>query len=198
MSESEIPRYAAVTEDNYVAICKALGIDMDVDGKEILAQVLADKQARSEALVHIGMLNNQLALTGCINPNYASLAGILMRALDQASAGKGKERHSYGEPFEQQKICQINRWLQSPDGDLYQAVKKIIEAKRLPHDRGVAELLGAINYVAAAIIIMDELNASAAKALTETPIKPVVGTAVAVEVHPSRRVTGATGPTGPT
>ena len=152
----------SISEENHVDICKALGIQMDISGEEILAQVRADKRSYAELVAHATDLQQRLDLVGAVNPNYESLAKVLMRALDQASAGKGKERHSYGEPFEEQKICQINRWLGSPDGDLYQAIKKIVESKRLPHARAVSELLGAINYVAAGIIIMEEQAEKAA------------------------------------
>lgn len=89
-------------------------------------------------------------------PGYNSLFDVLIDALDQAAEGKGKERHVSGdEPFEQQPICEITRrtGLGFPTG---QAVKKIYEALRMPPDRAVAELLGAINYIAAAVIVRRE------------------------------------------
>ena len=87
---------------------------------------------------------------------YFELERILKLALEQASGGKGKERHSSGEDFEKQKICEISRRLGSNDYNLGQAVKKIYESKRLPKERAIAELLGAINYIAAGIIILEE------------------------------------------
>jgi hypothetical protein len=86
---------------------------------------------------------------------YASLEYVLRRAVEQASKGKGAERHSFGEPFEQQKICQIARWV-GVGSALGQAIKKTVEAERLPRDAAVRELLGAINYLAAAVIIIEE------------------------------------------
>jgi hypothetical protein len=96
---------------------------------------------------------------------YESLINIFDEAYLQASNGKGKERHASGEPFDKQVICEIARRL-GPDplsqsvGPLYQAVKKIYESQRLSGEAGVRELLGALNYIAAAIIIRrkDELN----------------------------------------
>ena len=86
---------------------------------------------------------------------YQSLSNILDEALLQASEGKGKERHaSEGEAFENQPICEIARRLGG--GDLFQAVKKIYESVRLPGEAGVRELLGAINYIAAEIIVRRE------------------------------------------
>lgn len=91
--------------------------------------------------------------------DYASLIDVLRDALDQASNGKGKERHAVaGEPFEDQQICEISRRLKGgvAGGPLFQAVKKIYESQRLGGEAGVRELLGAINYIGAAIIVMRE------------------------------------------
>lgn len=87
---------------------------------------------------------------------YTALKDILDRALAQASTGKGKERHaSEGEQFTTQPICEISRRL-GRGGPLFQAVKKIYESKGLPGPQAVQELLGAIVYTAAAIIIIEE------------------------------------------
>lgn len=88
---------------------------------------------------------------------YRILKDILDEALDQASRGKGKARHAEGvEAFEDQQICEIPRRV-GVGFNLGQAVKKCYESKRLAEkdvERGVAELLGAINYIAGAIIVM--------------------------------------------
>ena len=92
-----------------------------------------------------------------LNPKYDSLYKVLLSAYNQASNGKGKERHQLNddEPFENQKICEIARRL-SVDYNLGQAVKKIYESKRLTDERDIAELYGAINYIAAAIIVKQD------------------------------------------
>ena len=92
-----------------------------------------------------------------LNLKYDSLYKVLLAAYNQASNGKGKERHQLNdeEPFENQKICEIARRL-SIDYNLGQAVKKIYESKRLTDGRDIAELYGAINYIAAAIIVKQE------------------------------------------
>ena len=90
------------------------------------------------------------------NPKYASLTSVLVRAYEQAASGKGAERHANGEPFEQQPICAINRLHGSIDGALFQVAKKAHESRRLPRDRAVSELLGAINYLAACVILVEE------------------------------------------
>jgi hypothetical protein len=89
-------------------------------------------------------------------PGYESLATVYDSAIEQASEGKGRERHANeGEAYENQIICEVARrvGLGYPLG---QAVKKIYESQRIGGERGVAELLGALNYVAAAVIVMRE------------------------------------------
>lgn len=88
-------------------------------------------------------------------PGYRLLALILAEALSQAQDGKGKDRHASGEPFEEQPIVAINESLGSNHGAIFQAIKKARESSRLPRDRARFELLGAINYLAAAIIVLD-------------------------------------------
>lgn len=101
-------------------------------------------------------------------PQYAKLEEALMSALRQASEGKGKERHATGEPFEEQKICVMARWLAGSKvaGVLFQAAKKVFETAGFERDdslteaekvfRQVRELRGAINYIAAALILLGE------------------------------------------
>ena len=93
---------------------------------------------------------------------YASLRRVLDLAWQQAANGKGRERHAKdGEPFEQQKICEIARrvGLGFPIG---QAVKKAEESVGLGIGAGIRENLGAINYLAAAVIVMEEAAAGSA------------------------------------
>ena len=88
--------------------------------------------------------------------NYAALRGVLDKAFEQAAVGKGRERHADdGEPFEKQQIVEIGKRLAGTPaaGPLFQAVKKIYESGRLDDERAVHELYGAINYIAAAIIM---------------------------------------------
>jgi len=84
---------------------------------------------------------------------YEMLAAVLDAALEQAQAGKGEERHAMaGERFEDQQIVQLGEWMDSGAFAVGQACKKAIESTRLPADRAEAELLGAINYLAAEVI----------------------------------------------
>ena len=84
---------------------------------------------------------------------YESLGLALGEAVAQASRGKGADRHAEkGEPFSDQLIMSIPKRL-GPGGECFclgQALKKICESRRLPPDRARAELLGAVNYIAAA------------------------------------------------
>lgn len=88
-------------------------------------------------------------------PGYEKLGSVLMRAYDQAARGKGKERHVQGEePFHEQVMADMAKRF-GTGALLSQAFKKSEESQRLPHDRAVAELLGAINYLAGAVIDLE-------------------------------------------
>lgn len=88
-----------------------------------------------------------------VEPGYESLANILDEALEHAQNGKGSERHSSGEPFDEQPIVAISKLLGSSHGNLFQAIKKLHESQRLPPHMARAERLGAINYIAASILV---------------------------------------------
>lgn len=90
---------------------------------------------------------------------YKSLDEIFEAARQQASEGKGKERHAIPlQPFEEQQACEVTRRLKGSSiaGPLFQAVKKIYESQRLANEAAIAELLGAINYIAVGIIVLKE------------------------------------------
>lgn len=87
-------------------------------------------------------------------PGYESLANVLQMAYNQAAVGKGVERHAAaGEPFDKQ-IMQIGAQKFGSGALLFQAFKKSEESQRLPLDRAVNELLGAIVYLAGAVIAL--------------------------------------------
>lgn len=101
----------------------------------------------------------------CLSPDsrvegYLELETVLCAAYQQASAGKGKERHAAGDEFNAQPILTIGRLLKSADGEAYQAIKKTREAlmmhRRGDTDAAIRELLGAINYLAAVAILVSE------------------------------------------
>jgi len=90
---------------------------------------------------------------------YLGLFNELKEALVQASAGKGKERHANNLPFDAQPIAQITRSV-GTGFPLGQAVKKIEESITIGELKGteaqIHELHGAINYLAAACMILRE------------------------------------------
>jgi hypothetical protein len=94
--------------------------------------------------------------------SYASLSRVLTAAKEQASTGKGKERHANDNNYEDQLICVVGRLLRGhPYGShAYQVIKKTIEAGRLYYihgpDAAYQEVLGAINYAAAMNILISE------------------------------------------
>jgi hypothetical protein len=95
-------------------------------------------------------------------PGYERLIGVLLQAYDQAARGKGVERHGGGGvPFHEQPMMTINRALGSTDGFVYQAHKKSLESTRLDNDAAVRELLGAINYLAGAVIFLEDASGKA-------------------------------------
>lgn len=95
------------------------------------------------------------------DPNYETLARILKMAYEQASAGKGKERHANGRKFDDQPIMTIakDHGLGYQTG---QAEKKLKEAHTLlkikGKDAAIRELLGVINYTAAAIAHIENME----------------------------------------
>jgi hypothetical protein len=91
--------------------------------------------------------------------NYKALNTVLGDAFNQASDGKGKERHANeGQKFEDQIICSVSRMLKGHPFayNAGQAIKKIVEAGRLDREAAKREYLGAINYIAAMVILTDE------------------------------------------
>lgn len=94
-------------------------------------------------------------VTLCADDGYDSLRHVLALALEQASSGKGKERHAVAHrSFDRQPIMEIGHMVGSGFA-LGQAIKKAQESTRLPPDRAKAELLGAINYLAAAYLLLE-------------------------------------------
>lgn len=100
-------------------------------------------------------------------PGFESLYRVLMEAHDQAAFGKGAERHGHGLPYNAQPMQGISFLLGSSEGLLWQVIKKTQEAQtKLAMARGCPdkevkqialqfarrELLGAINYLAGALI----------------------------------------------
>lgn len=127
---------------------------------------IAELEKEVEALresVRAGASDLAMALIPA--PGYEQLVDVLRAAHDQAALGKGKERHANDLPFGAQPMQTISFLLHSSDGMLYQAIKKVQEARQnLDSTRKAGgavadakrfydrEILGAINYLAGAII----------------------------------------------
>lgn len=92
------------------------------------------------------------------HPGYESLAAVLQAAYDQAATGKGAERHANDLPFHEQPMQQIAR-RRGIGFLLGQADKKTEEAQgmleRGERDAWRREILGAINYLAGALVYTD-------------------------------------------
>jgi len=88
---------------------------------------------------------------------YEDLHHVLRRAFIQATHGKGKERHAQNLPFAEQPMQRLID-LYGVGFALGQAAKKAQESQRLPIDHAVNELLGAINYLAGAVIAIERAN----------------------------------------
>jgi len=90
-----------------------------------------------------------------IPKGFESLANVFQMAIEQAASGKGKERHqdSDDQPFHEQDIVKELVAFGGPEAAIFQARKKAKESLRFnDHTQKVPELLGAINYLAAAVI----------------------------------------------
>lgn len=90
---------------------------------------------------------------------YALLEAILENAYEQAAFGKGKDRHANGKPFDRQPIMEIARMV-GVGYQTGQAMKKCQEATSMAargeQEAAISELLGAINYCAAAVLLIRE------------------------------------------
>lgn len=92
---------------------------------------------------------------------YECLADVLDAALMQAASGKGAERHAGDRPFATQPMQEITRMV-GIGFPLGQAMKKSQEAgtmaSRGQTDAARRELLGAINYVAGAVLAINAMQ----------------------------------------
>lgn len=106
-----------------------------------------------------------------VKVKYASLEKVLTEAYQQASIGKGAIRHAIGGSFDEQpmqKLCE----LYGVGFALGQAAKKMQESTRMGTDKAVHELLGAINYIAGAVIHLRKVDEKYPKVTTSEGIRP--------------------------
>jgi len=90
-----------------------------------------------------------------MDKDYASLRRVLDLAYEQASNGKGAERHGDGKSFDAQPMLEIGRMVGGAFC-LGQAMKKAQESSRMSPEAAKRELLGAINYLAGAYLLLEE------------------------------------------
>lgn len=96
-----------------------------------------------------------IQMESAVVDHYADLRRVLDLALTQAAYGKGADRHASGQTFDQQPMMEIGRMVGV--GFCYgQAMKKTQEASRMEPEAAKRELLGAINYLAGAYLLLDE------------------------------------------
>lgn len=88
---------------------------------------------------------------------YHGLFDVLADALDQAQLGKGAERHGQDKAFEEQPMQKLIE-LHGRGFAYGQAGKKAQESERLAYEAARRELLGAIIYLAGAVINLDKEN----------------------------------------
>ena len=110
---------------------------------------MSESDKKTETIKKAEMLN--------VRPGYEELGCILATALEQAQNGKGNARHQIGDtPFVKQPICELGR-LYGTGYNFGQAAKKAHETNQLgSKEAKVAELLGSIVYLAAAVILIQE------------------------------------------
>lgn len=121
-------------------------------------EMIAQLKARMAEAIAEATADAVVAKWSCLSEpsGYEALSSVLQEAIDQAALGKGLERHADGRPFHDQPIMRetLAVGLGFPAG---QARKKILEAVRCCDEhpeRAVADLLGAINYIAALVIAL--------------------------------------------
>lgn len=110
---------------------------------------MSESDKKTETIKKAEMLN--------VRSGYEKLGWVLENALDQAQNGKGNARHQIGDAsFHKQPICELGR-LYGTGYNFGQAAKKAHETGQLStKEAKLNELYGAINYLAAAAILIAE------------------------------------------
>lgn len=108
-----------------------------------------------------------------VKPGYETLASVLDDALYQAQSGKGEERHANQLPFDQQPMQRLIQTY-GVGFALGQAAKKGDESQGLQPGHDIAELLGAIVYLAGAVVALQrKYDAPRVETLSEEHQKTV-------------------------
>ena len=157
---ADINPQARYEKGGFTGTVKQFGESMS-DGIKIrgLADISQLPQIERDTHVDIrGMeAKDQPARMMNVRQGYSELAEVLALALEQAQNGKGNARHQVGTtPFIAQPICELAR-LYGVGYNFGQAAKKAHETQQLESKEAkLAEILGGINYLAAAYIVIAE------------------------------------------
>lgn len=87
--------------------------------------------------------------------DYSKLQAVLDKAYERAAHTKGRERHAGDRNFEDQPIITITRMV-GHGFTRGQAIKKIEEAGRLGKEEAINEILDAIVYLAADVVVLSD------------------------------------------
>ena len=121
-----------------------------VDVEDYIAEKMGERPPIQNRRISVAEINDAM---------YAPLRRVLMSAYNHAAVGKGRERHANGGDFLSQDIMAIAR-VHGIGFQTGQAEKKVREShgimERGDYNAARAELLGAINYLAAAYLLMEE------------------------------------------
>ena len=124
-----------------------------------IADIMKDYQILWEQLEAMSPEQKSQEITPVDGGQYGSLLGVLMDAFAQATYGKGKERHNPDSlNFEEQDMMKIMK-RRGIGFALGQADKKSWEGQRMKYQHRRTELLGAIIYIAGAIVFDDMRHA---------------------------------------
>lgn len=149
-------------------------VELEKNNKSLGGQLKLANQLLDSNSITLGNYHDEdmclrtIIATAILAPKgYESLVQVLGDALEQAAGGKGAERHGNGLPFSAQPMQTMGFLLHSSQGMRYQVLKKVQEANtqldnaRISQDSdkiqqakafAEKEMLGAINYLAGAII----------------------------------------------
>jgi len=119
-----------------------------------LEEYIAEKAGKAAPIQH-----RRMSEADRTEAMYAPLKRVLMTAYNHAAVGKGRERHANGDDFINQDIMAIAR-VHGIGFQTGQAEKKVRESHgmmaREDFRAARSELLGAINYLAAAYLLIEE------------------------------------------
>ena len=89
-----------------------------------------------------------------IDDNYQCFEQVMQNCIDQIQHGKGHERHGEDDSFQHQSTWKITQ--ECGEGfPIGQACKKALESNRLPKDRKITELRGAVGYLLIALLYLE-------------------------------------------